>query len=95
MQKLKMSILSILLLFVLPCGLAFWWTRAYRNQCIAKPQPEPVFVFDKVCELQKMVGAKRDGVIGPETMRLVNEAVLAEEPNYCNYHAIKCIKKAL
>ena len=81
-----------LLLFMGFCYLfgGFCWLggRFYEQRLndVLKLQ-QKVWIYDKVIELQKLVGAKQDGKIGIESMTKINGAVKAEEPNRFNFYA--------
>jgi len=59
----------------------------YLQYLSSKPLQQPQTVREKLIEIQRLVGADPDGVIGPETTRLVNEAVEAEEQELFNEYA--------
>lgn len=82
---LKILLLVIAYIFVFFAAMRFG-VRIQKQQYIP-----PYQTFrEQVKTLQQRVGcSKIDGVIGPETTRLVNQAVKAEEPNLFNEYAEK------
>jgi hypothetical protein len=46
------------------------------------------YIYDQVCELQMRVGAKVDGKIGEETIRLVNQAIEGEKQERFNNYTV-------
>ena len=61
------------------------WGYAIKGAFHKCPEPEEPLVIELVMQVQERCGCKQiDGVIGPETMRLVNAQTKLEEPEYFN-----------
>ncbi len=70
----EMKNLTITILFLSCLGLTFWCVRLYRNSIMPKPAELP-----SIIDIQEAVGAKPDGIVGPETIGLWEIAYANQE----------------
>lgn len=74
----KNLLLTLFAIIALACCFGLAWKKS------PKPKPQKKLTIEVLIELQEMVGARPDGVIGPETKRLVNAQCKIEKPEYFN-----------
>ena len=88
---------SIWYVLLLCCAVMAWPLYMMCIQAGPEPQQpliigdsnESALVIEVVYWLQEEVGAKRDGVVGPETTQLVNAQSKLDEPELFNKYAAK------
>jgi hypothetical protein len=56
------------------------------------PNDEDVLVIEAIIWIQEEVGARPDGVIGPETTTLANAQSKKDLPEYCNRCAVRSMR---
>ena len=79
-------------LVIITIGVATWYYafKGFVHKC---PEPAKPLLIERVIEIQEEVGARPDGVIGPESTGLINAKTKEELPEYCNRQAIASMNR--
>ena len=91
-MKRILNILAILLMAAC-CGGAAFVTCYYFSPLFEPEVVEEPLVLELIIQIQEEVGARPDGIVGPEFKRLVNARTRQEEPEYCNRMAVASMER--
>ena len=83
---MKNLIITILALLVF--SLTAYCVRLHGRRDEVKP-----LLIERIIEIQEEVGARPDGVIGPESTGLINAQTKEELPEYCNRQAVASMER--